>query len=136
MVSTACYSGAPWEKEVAYCRARRVGDHLFVSGTCAVDDAGNAVAPGDVYAQTRYALERIRRALEELGASLDDVVRTRTYLTDMSRFGDFARAHGEVFAGIDPAATCVEVSRLVRPDLLVEIEADAVVRPRATRRST
>jgi enamine deaminase RidA (YjgF/YER057c/UK114 family) len=123
----AAYSGAPWERNVAYCRARRVGDRVFISGTCAVDDAGNAVAAGNVYEQARHALGRIRRALEELGASLDDVVRTRTYLTDMSRFDEFARAHREAFDGIDPAATCVEVSRLVAPELLVEIEADAVI---------
>src|SRR5258705_13036023 len=104
------YSGSPWEGKVAYCRARRVGDTIAVSGTVAVGDDGKAVAPGDVYAQSIFALRRIEHALIELGADLRHVVRTRTFLTDMGRFDDFARAHGEVFAGIDPAATAVEVS--------------------------
>jgi enamine deaminase RidA (YjgF/YER057c/UK114 family) len=124
------YSGAPWEAKVAYCRAKRVGSLVFVSGTVAVDGAGCAVGAGDVYEQARYAIGKIERALQELGASLGDVVRTRTFLTDISRFDEFARAHGEAFRGIDPAATCVEVARLVSPELLVEIEVDAVVEGR------
>lgn len=123
----AVYSGSPWEEKVAYCRARRAGSFIAVSGTVAVDEQGRAVAPGDVYAQTLYALRKIERALEELGSGIRDVVRTRCFLTDLGRFEDFARAHREVFAGIDPAASAVEVSRLVAPDFLVEIEADAVV---------
>jgi enamine deaminase RidA (YjgF/YER057c/UK114 family) len=120
------YSGAPWEPRVAYCRAKRVGPWIAVSGTAAVDDAGRSVAPGDVYEQSRFILRKIERALGELGASLRDVVRTRTFLVDMNRFDDFARAHREAFAGIDPAATCVEVTRLVSPELVVEIEVDAI----------
>ena len=123
------YSNTPWETKVAYCRATRIGDTVVVSGTVAVDDSGATVGPGDVYAQTSYAIQKIDRALRELGASLRDVIRTRTFLTDITRFEEFARAHREAFAGIDPAATCVEVSRLVSLDLLVEIEMDAIVRP-------
>lgn len=121
------YSGSPWEEKVAYCRARRVGNFIAVSGTVAVGEDGRAVAPGDVYAQALYALRKIEKALVELGSGLRDVVRTRTFLTDLSRFEDFARAHREVFSGIDPAATAVEVSALVAPDFVVEIEADAIV---------
>ncbi|MFN2426881.1 MAG: RidA family protein [Candidatus Binatia bacterium] len=121
------YSGSPWEAKVAYCRARRVGDFIAVSGTVAVGVDGKVVAPGDVYAQALHALGIIEKALAELGAGMRHVVRTRAFLTDISRFEEFARAHREVFAGIDPAATAVEVSRLVSPDFLVEIEADAMV---------
>lgn len=112
---------------MAYCRATRAGNLVFVSGTVAVDDTGHVVGPGDVYAQSVYALRKIERALTEAGASLRDIVRTRTFLVDLTRFEDFARAHGEVFTGIDPAATCVGVPGLVGPEFLVEIEVDAVV---------
>jgi enamine deaminase RidA (YjgF/YER057c/UK114 family) len=120
------YSGSAWEPLVAYCRAKRVGNVIAVSGTVAADDDGRPVAPGDVYEQTLYALRKIERALAELGASIGDVVRTRSFLTDLDCFEDFARAHREVFAGIDPAATAVEVSRLVSPEYVVEIEVDAI----------
>jgi len=121
------YSGSPWEARVAYCRAKRVGDFIAVSGTVAVDDAGRAVAPGDTYAQALFALGKIECALVELGSGLHDVVRTRSFLTNLGAFEDFARAHREVFAGIDPAATAVEVSCLVAPEYVVEIEVDAIV---------
>ena len=121
------YSGVPWEKRVAYSRATKVGGYIVVSGTTAVDAEGNVVGPGDVYTQCRFIFEKIGRALAELGGSFDNVVRTRTFITDIGRFDEFARAHAEVFAGIDPAATCVEVSRLVDADLMVEIEVDAMV---------
>lgn len=121
------YSGTPWEPKVAYCRAKRVGQTIVVSGTVAVDESGEVVAPGDMYAQTAFAIRKIERALKELGAGLRDVVRTRTFVTDIARFEEFARAHQEAFAGIDPAATCVQVSALVSPALVVEIEADAIV---------
>ncbi|MFN2375447.1 MAG: RidA family protein [Candidatus Binatia bacterium] len=121
------YSGSPWEGKVAYCRAKRVGDFIAVSGTVAAGDDGRVVGPGDVHAQTLHALGRIAKALKELGSSLEDVVRTRCFLTDMDRFEDFARAHREVFEGIDPAASAVEVSRLVPGGFLVEIEVDAIV---------
>lgn len=120
------YSGTPWEPRVAYSRAVRVGNIIAVSGTVAADASGEVVG-ADVYEQTRYVLDKIGRALRTLGADFGDVIRTRTYLIDIKSFDDFARAHREVFAGIDPAATCVEVSRLVSPELLVEIEVDAVV---------
>jgi enamine deaminase RidA (YjgF/YER057c/UK114 family) len=121
------YSGGPWEKTVAYCRAKRAGAFIAVSGTVAIDVHGTPVAPGDAYAQTLFALRKIERALEELGSGLRDVIRTRCFLTDLAAFDDFAKAHGEVFAGIDPAASCVVVSALVSPEYVVEIEADAVV---------
>jgi enamine deaminase RidA (YjgF/YER057c/UK114 family) len=121
------YSGTPWEPKVAYCRAKRIGDIIVVSGTVAVDEQGSTVGIGDMYVQTSYAIQKIDRALRELGASLRDVVRTRTFLTDIERFEDFARAHREAFTGIDPAATCVEITRLVAPELLIEIEVDAIV---------
>jgi enamine deaminase RidA (YjgF/YER057c/UK114 family) len=104
-----------------------VGSLVFVSGTTAVDEQGRVVGAGNLYAQTRYALQKIERALFALGATLADVVRTRTFVTDIGRFDEFARAHQEFFGGIDPAATCVEVSRLVAAELLVEIEVDAVL---------
>ncbi|HEX2485299.1 MAG TPA: RidA family protein [Myxococcota bacterium] len=121
------YSGTAWEPQVAYCRAKRVGDLVFVSGTVAVDESGAVVGPGDVYVQALHAIRRIEHALQQLGGGLRDVVRTRTFLTDLARFDEFARAHREAFEGVDPAATCVEVSRLVASELLVEIEVDAVL---------
>ena len=127
MLSRNVYSGSPWEAKVAYCRAKRVGDSVFVSGTVAVDPDGNPVAPGALYEQTRYALQKIERALLELGASLRDVVRTRTFLVDIADFEHFARAHREAFEGVDPVATCVQVARLVAPEYVVEIEVDALV---------
>lgn len=127
MPSRNVYSGSPWEAKVAYCRAKRVGDSVFVSGTVAVDPDGHAVAPGSLYEQSRYALQKIERALTELGASLRDVVRTRTFLVNIDDFEDFARAHREAFEGVDPVATCVQVARLVSPEYLVEIEVDAIV---------
>jgi enamine deaminase RidA (YjgF/YER057c/UK114 family) len=119
------HSGTPWESEVAYCRARRVGAWILISGTCAVDENGATVAPGQLFDQACYALAKIERALVELGATMADVVRTRTYVTDISQFAEFARAHRQYFLGIDPTATCVEVSHLIAPDLVVEIEVDA-----------
>ena len=127
MATKNVYSGSPWEALAAYCRAKRVGDAIFVSGTVAVDAKGLAFAPGDVYLQTRYILDKIERILWELGSSLRDVVRTRTYMIDIGKFEEFARAHRDVFAGIDPVATCVEVVRLLAPEYVVEIEVDAIV---------
>ncbi|HEY2775828.1 MAG TPA: RidA family protein [Candidatus Binatia bacterium] len=121
------YSGTPWEPKVAYCRASRAGNFIAVSGTVAAGDDGKPVAPGDAYAQTLFALRKIEKALEGLGSCLADVVRTRVFLVDFVDFDEFARAHREVFAGIDPAATAVQVSALVAPQYVVEIEADAVV---------
>lgn len=120
-------SGAPWEAIVGYSRAVRVGDHIVVAGTIATDSDGNAIAPGDAYAQTKAAIATIGAALEELGASFTDVVRTRTFITDLDQWEAFGRAHGEVFAEIRPASTLVGVSGLINPDCVVEIEVDAIV---------
>jgi len=120
-------SGAPWEAAVGYSRAVRVGAQVFVSGTTAVDEEGHAVGKGDAYAQAKYALQKIGRALAAAGATFEDVVRTRIFVTDIGDWQAVGRAHGEVFGEIRPAATMVEVSRLIDPELLVEIEVDAVV---------
>jgi len=121
------FSGAPWESKVGYCRALRAGDRIYVTGTAAVDEDGRPYAPGDAYAQTRRCFEIIQRALQALGADLSDVVRTRMFVTDISRWQEVGRAHGELFAGHPPATTMVEVSALIDPEMLIEIEADAVI---------
>jgi enamine deaminase RidA (YjgF/YER057c/UK114 family) len=120
-------TGTPWEKVVAYSRAVRMGSHVFVSGTTASTSDGTTVAVGDAYQQTVFILRKIESALGEVGATMADVARTRMFVTDISRWEEIGRAHGEVFAGINPAATMVEVRRLVNADHLVEIEVDAVV---------
>jgi isochorismate pyruvate lyase len=120
------YSGAPWEKEVGYCRALRAGDHVYVTGTAPVAPGGGVHAPGDAYAQTRRCLDIIASALSEMGVGMDRVVRTRMFVTDISRWQDYGRAHREVFGEHPPATTMVEVSRLIDPQMLIEIEADAV----------
>lgn len=121
------YSGAPWESEVGYCRALRTGDRIFVTGTAPVNDDGSVHAPGDAFAQTRRCLEILVAALSELGASPADVTRTRMFVTDIERWEEYGRAHGEVFAAHPPTTTMVEVRRLIDPGMLIEIEADAVV---------
>lgn len=124
-------SGAVWEPVVGYSRAVRVGPWVSVSGTTAAAEGGGAVGGDDVAAQTREVLRRIAAALEQVGADLADIVRTRMYVTDIGRWEEVGRVHGEVFGDIRPATTMVEVSALVDPALLVEIEADAVVEKRA-----
>lgn len=120
-------SNSPYEDVIGFSRAVRVGDTVFVSGTVAWGEDGKFVGEGDVYAQARQALRNIEKALQQAGASLSDVVRTRIYLTDIDRWEEAARAHAEAFAAVKPAATMVEVSRLADAKMLVEIEAVAVV---------
>lgn len=120
-------SGTPWETSVGYSRAVRVGNLIFVSGTTASDEAGQTVSVRDAYGQTQFILRKIESALHEAGASLNDVVRTRLFVTDIDRWEEIGKAHGEFFSTIHPAATMVEVSRLINSDHLVEIEVDAVI---------
>ncbi|MFY0570992.1 RidA family protein [Archangium lansingense] len=120
-------TGTAWEPRVGYSRAVRVGPYISVSGTTATDASGQVVGEGDVYAQTAQALRNIQAALEALGGRMEHVIRTRMYVTDISLWGDVGRAHGEVFGTIRPATSMVEVSRLIDPVMLVEIEADAII---------
>lgn len=121
-------SGAVWETKYGYTRAVRVGQHVHVSGTTATDSHGKVVGKGDAYEQARHIFTIIAEALQKLGSSLTDVVRTRMYVVDIHTNGDkVGKAHGEVFQDIRPAATMVEVSGLIAPDFLVEIEVDAIL---------
>lgn len=120
-------SGTPWEPLVGYCRAVRTGQFVFVAGTTATDRNGRLVGPGDPVAQMRQALHNLERALAGVGASLRHVVRTRMFVTDIARWEDIGRVHGEVFGAIRPVTSMVQVSGFVDPAMLVEVEADAVV---------
>jgi len=118
-------SGGKWEGVVGYSRAVRVGSRVYVSGSTAADKDGSIIGVNDAYAQTAQAILNIERALKEAGAKLENVVRTRMFVTDISRWEEYARAHGEFFGAIRPCATMVEVRGLIHPDMLIEIEADA-----------
>ena len=120
-------SGAKWESIVGYSRAVKVGDRIYVTGTTAIDENGEIVGAGDAYAQTVQVIKNIERALRALGATLENVVRTRMFVTDISRWEEYGRAHGEFFRDIMPATTMVEVSKLIDPQMLIEIEADAEI---------
>ena len=120
------FSGAPWEEAVGYCRALRAGNHVYVTGTAPVGKDGGVHAAGDPLAQARRCLEIIREALSSFGLGMESVVRTRMFVTDIDRWEEFAGAHREAFSDHPPATTMVEVSRLIHPDMLIEIEADAV----------
>ena len=120
-------SGAPWESSVGYSRAVRVGDAIYVAGTTALDESGELVGEGDAHAQAIRILEIIKAAVEQAGGSMSDIVRTRMYVTDIDLFEEIGRAHGEYFSDVRPAATMVQVSRLIDKRMLVEIEAEARV---------
>lgn len=127
MSRTNISSGSPLEKPIGFSRAVRIGNFISVSGTAPLTKEGSTYAPGDLYAQTRRCLEIIKQAVEEGGGTLADVIRTKIMLTDMSLWEAAAKAHGEFFSEIRPACTFVEVSRFIREDWLVEVEADCVL---------
>lgn len=118
-------SGAKWESIVGYSRAVKVGTRIYVTGTTATGENSEVVGVGDAYVQTVQTIKNIEKALKALGAGLENVVRTRMFVTDISRWEEFGKAHGEFFASIMPATTMVEVSRLIDAEMLIEIEADA-----------
>ncbi len=127
MIRTSTSSGSPYEDSIDFCRAVRVGNHIFVAGTGPIGADGKTAAPGNAYGQAKRCLEIITQAIADLGGSLSDVVRTRTYLTNVVDWKDVGRAHGEVFGEIKPAATMLAVHKLIGADWLVEIEAECVV---------
>ena len=120
-------SGAKWEDIVGYSRAVRVGNMIEITGTVAVDKEGAVVGPGDAYKQTRFILEKIETVIKQAGASMKDVVRTRMFVTDISRWEEYGRAHGEFFQTIRPCTSMIEVKGLIAPEYLIEIEATAII---------
>ena len=127
MVRTNYSSGAKWEDIVGYSRAVKIGNTVEVTGTVAVDDNSNLVGGNDAYEQTKFIIQKIELVLQKAGASLKDVVRTRMFVTDISRWEEYGKAHGEFFKNIKPCTTMVEVSKLIAPEYLIEIEATAIV---------
>ena len=121
------FTGTPWESKVGYCRAVRAGNQIFISGTAPVDDEGHTVAPGDGYAQARRCFQIIQKTLQAMGADLSNIVRTRMYVTDISRWEEYGQAHQEAMGAYPPATAMVEVSQLINPDMLIEIEVDALL---------
>ena len=120
-------SGPPSESQFGYCRAIEAGGHIFVSGTAAMDGQGNVVAAGDAYGQARCCFEKIQGAPQELGADCRDVVRTRMFVTDIALWPEYARAHREFFGDAPPTTTLVEVTGLIQPEMMIEVEADALL---------
>ncbi len=120
-------SGSPWEPVVGYSRVVKVNNHVFVSGTVATDEAGTIVGVGSYYEQTKFIFRKIEKYLKEAGATLNDVVRTRMFVVDISNWEEVGRAHAEFFKDVKPAATMVEISRLIDDKCLIEIEVDAVI---------
>jgi enamine deaminase RidA (YjgF/YER057c/UK114 family) len=120
-------SGAKWEDIVGYSRAVRVGNVIEVTGTIATDENSKLVGPDNAYLQTQHVLRKIEKILAQAGATLNDVVRTRMFVTDISRWEEYGKAHGEVFGKIKPCTTMVEVSKLIEPGYLIEIEATAIL---------
>jgi len=127
MARQSISSGTIWEKKYGYSRAVKVGNLVFVSGTTAVDESGEVVGGEDIYLQAAFIYKKIEKALHQAGATMENVVRIRTFITDMSQYPEVLKAQGEVFENIRPAATLVEVTALIDARLLVEIEADAVI---------
>lgn len=119
------FTNTPWEKKVGYCRVLKAGDQVYVTGTAPVDDQGKTHAPGDAYQQARKCFEIIQASLAKLDVPMSKIVRTRMFVTDISRWQEFGRAHAEFFADSPPTTTMVEVSKLIDPQMLIEIEADA-----------
>ncbi len=120
-------SGAPWEEIVGYSRAVRIGNIIEVTGTVATDENGNIVGKDNPYEQTKFVLQKIERVLIQAGATLDDVVRTRMFVTDISKWDEYGKAHGEFFRTIKPCTSMIEISKLIEPEYLIEIEATAIV---------
>lgn len=127
MERTNYSSGAKWEDIVGYSRAVKVGNIIEVTGTVAVDENSRLVGEDDAYAQTKFIIEKIERVLQNAGSSLKDVVRTRMFVTDISRWEEFGKAHGEFFASIKPCTSMIEVKGLIAPEYLIEIEATAII---------
>ncbi|BAY86609.1 endoribonuclease L-PSP/chorismate mutase [Calothrix parasitica NIES-267] len=120
------FSGASWESTVGYCRAVKAGNHIYVSGTAPVAEDGSVFAPGDAYAQAKRCFQIVQKALQDLDADISNVVRTRMYVTDISLWSEFGNAHQEFFAENPPASTMLEVKSLINPQMLIEVEVDAV----------